>query len=421
MGLVALGGGMAVVAGILLIAGGWCRQPPRPYRRRRSVDLPLERLLAAGGGGLVTLVLTRWPVAASGMAAGGWFVAGWWQHRGEPSAERKAEALALWVEMLRDTVGTAKGLEGVIAVTASTAPPLIRPEIVRVAARLQDNVPLDRVLVELAEALDHPVSHDSAPPNDHGHPAVRNPCRPWQERRRVAVTRIANAHRTVGAVTDPQLRSADRGSPATSRPTSRTLPGPGNSRLWPRPPTTGGQTGTCSPWLPAGRSRRRWVLTVWSSSTTCPTTWPSSRTTRSAAAGSCSAFTASARPGLYLQVTPDLPPDLAGVGQPVLVPGSMGTASHLLLGVAGGDAFHSTCHDAGRAMSRTAARKRVSGAALQRELEAAGSAVRAGSRRGLAEEAPFSYKDVDAVVAAVDHAGLARRVARLIPLGVLKG
>jgi tRNA-splicing ligase RtcB (3'-phosphate/5'-hydroxy nucleic acid ligase) len=105
----------------------------------------------------------------------------------------------------------------------------------------------------------------------------------------------------------------------------------------------------------------------------------------------------------------------------VLVPGSMGTASHLLLGVAGGDAFHSTCHGAGRAMSRTAARKRVSGAALQRELEAAGSAVRAGSRRGLAEEAPFSYKDVDAVVAAVDHAGLARRVARLIPLGVLKG
>jgi tRNA-splicing ligase RtcB len=118
---------------------------------------------------------------------------------------------------------------------------------------------------------------------------------------------------------------------------------------------------------------------------------------------------------------PDLPPDLAGVGQPVLVPGSMGTASHVLVGVPGGGAFHSACHGAGRTMSRTAARKRVKGGALQRELEAAGIAVRAGSPRGLAEEAPFSYKDVDAVVAAVEQAGLARRVARLVPLGVVKG
>jgi tRNA-splicing ligase RtcB len=118
---------------------------------------------------------------------------------------------------------------------------------------------------------------------------------------------------------------------------------------------------------------------------------------------------------------PDLPPDLAHVGQPVLVPGSMGTASHVLVGVPGGGAFHSTCHGAGRTMSRTAARKRVRGAALQRQLEAAGIAVRAGSQRGLAEEAPFSYKDVDAVVATVEQAGLARRVARLVPLGVVKG
>jgi tRNA-splicing ligase RtcB len=118
---------------------------------------------------------------------------------------------------------------------------------------------------------------------------------------------------------------------------------------------------------------------------------------------------------------PDLPPDLANVGQPVLVPGSMGTASHVLVGVPGGGAFHSTCHGAGRTLSRTAARKRVRGAALQRELEAAGIVVRAGSRRGLAEEAPFSYKDVDAVVATVEQAGLARRVVRLVPLGVVKG
>jgi tRNA-splicing ligase RtcB (3'-phosphate/5'-hydroxy nucleic acid ligase) len=72
-------------------------------------------------------------------------------------------------------------------------------------------------------------------------------------------------------------------------------------------------------------------------------------------------------------------------------------------------------------MSRTAARKRISGRALRQQLESAGVAVRAGSNRGLAEEAPFSYKDVDAVVVAVEHAGLARRVARLVPLGVLKG
>jgi tRNA-splicing ligase RtcB len=118
---------------------------------------------------------------------------------------------------------------------------------------------------------------------------------------------------------------------------------------------------------------------------------------------------------------PDLPPDLAAVGQPVLVPGSMGTASHVLVGVCGGEAFHSTCHGAGRAMSRTTARKRISGRALRQQLESAGVAVRAGSNRGLAEEAPFSYKDVDAVVAAVEHAGLARRIARLVPIGVLKG
>jgi tRNA-splicing ligase RtcB (3'-phosphate/5'-hydroxy nucleic acid ligase) len=117
----------------------------------------------------------------------------------------------------------------------------------------------------------------------------------------------------------------------------------------------------------------------------------------------------------------DLPADLAGVGQPVLVPGSMGTASYVLVGEAGGGAFHSTCHGAGRAMSRTAARKRISGATLRRELATAGIEVRAGSNRGLAEEAPFSYKDVDAVVETVERAGLARRVARLVPIGVVKG
>jgi len=118
---------------------------------------------------------------------------------------------------------------------------------------------------------------------------------------------------------------------------------------------------------------------------------------------------------------PELPSDLAAVGQPVLVPGSMGTASYVLMGAADGDAFHSACHGAGRTMSRTAARKRIRGAELRRQLAGVGIEVRAASNRGLAEEAPSAYKDVDAVVRTVEEAGLARRVARLVPVGVVKG
>lgn len=117
----------------------------------------------------------------------------------------------------------------------------------------------------------------------------------------------------------------------------------------------------------------------------------------------------------------DLPPDLRAIGQPVLVPGSMGTASHVLAGETTGGAFHSACHGAGRTMSRHAALRLVRGEKLRSELEAAGIAVRAGSMRGLAEEAPFSYKDVDVVVATCERAGLAHRVARLVPVGVIKG
>ena len=111
------------------------------------------------------------------------------------------------------------------------------------------------------------------------------------------------------------------------------------------------------------------------------------------------------------------------VGQPVFVPGSMGTASFVLAGEPGSlaRAFGSTCHGAGRRLSRTAARKQVAGAELRRELESRGIVVRCPSPKGLAEEAPLAYKDVDRVVRVVEQAGLARRVARLRPIGVVKG
>lgn len=118
---------------------------------------------------------------------------------------------------------------------------------------------------------------------------------------------------------------------------------------------------------------------------------------------------------------PDLPDDLREVGQPVMIPGSMGTASYVLTGVPGAPAFASTCHGAGRAQSRHQAAKSVRGQDLQRRLESAGIAVRGASKRGLAEETPEAYKDVTAVVAAAEGAGLCRRVARLVPVGVVKG
>jgi tRNA-splicing ligase RtcB (3'-phosphate/5'-hydroxy nucleic acid ligase) len=118
---------------------------------------------------------------------------------------------------------------------------------------------------------------------------------------------------------------------------------------------------------------------------------------------------------------PDLPADLRPAGQPVLIPGSMGTASYVLAGVPGGGAFYSTCHGAGRVMSRHQAARSITGPELRRRLEGQGIAVRGASARGLAEETPEAYKDVTQVVAAAEGAGLCRKVARLVPLGVVKG
>jgi tRNA-splicing ligase RtcB (3'-phosphate/5'-hydroxy nucleic acid ligase) len=109
--------------------------------------------------------------------------------------------------------------------------------------------------------------------------------------------------------------------------------------------------------------------------------------------------------------------------QPVLIPGSMGTASYVLSGTkkALEISYGSTCHGAGRAMSRHAAKRKIQGSTLLSDLEAHGIAVAAGSMSGLAEEAPFAYKDVDAVVDVVHNVGIATRVAHLKPCAVIKG
>ncbi len=118
-----------------------------------------------------------------------------------------------------------------------------------------------------------------------------------------------------------------------------------------------------------------------------------------------------------------LPEEYRPLGQPVLVPGSMGTASWVLMGTQGSmeRSFGSTCHGAGRTMSRTQAKRTVWGKDLREELESRGIRVRAGSMAGLAEEAPAAYKDVDDVVATVAGAGIAKKVARLVPVAVIKG
>ncbi|MFC0529344.1 RtcB family protein [Phytohabitans kaempferiae] len=118
---------------------------------------------------------------------------------------------------------------------------------------------------------------------------------------------------------------------------------------------------------------------------------------------------------------PDLPADLAAAGQPVLIPGSMGTPSYVLTGVEGAPAFASTCHGAGRVRSRKQAAKAVHGRDLRHQLEAHDILVRGASWRGLAEEAPDAYKDISAVVESAEGGGLCRQVARLVPVGVVKG
>ena len=119
----------------------------------------------------------------------------------------------------------------------------------------------------------------------------------------------------------------------------------------------------------------------------------------------------------------EIPAAYRGIGQPVLIPGSMGTASWILVGAGGSmrESFGSVCHGAGRLLSRTAARRGRNAAGELRKLEEAGVLARSESRDGILEEIPEAYKDVDEVIEVVHQAGLARKVARLRPMGVIKG
>ena len=114
----------------------------------------------------------------------------------------------------------------------------------------------------------------------------------------------------------------------------------------------------------------------------------------------------------------ELPEKYRKHGQPVLIPGSMGTASYVLAGTQKSmeESFGSTCHGAGRAMSRHAARKKVQGDKLRDDLREKGIFIQAGSIKGIAEEAPIAYKDVHSVVDVVTRAGIAKKVAELKPM-----
>lgn len=120
---------------------------------------------------------------------------------------------------------------------------------------------------------------------------------------------------------------------------------------------------------------------------------------------------------------PELPPMYRTTGQPVIIPGDMGTHSYVLVGAPGSmeSTFGSTCHGAGRMLSRAAAKKSAKGRSIGRELEDRGIYVRYTGRTTMAEEMPEAYKDIDRVVEVVHQAGLSRKVARLSPWGVIKG
>lgn len=146
-------GGLAIAVSSVRPVPVTTHQPahrPRPDARTR------RRAVVATAAFLAALVLTRWPVAAIAAAAAGWVAAGMQGRRERQLADRRTEALALWAEMLRDAIGTARGVEGVLVATAATAPLPIRDDVQRMARRLERE-PLDAALDGLAADLDHPL------------------------------------------------------------------------------------------------------------------------------------------------------------------------------------------------------------------------------------------------------------------------
>ena len=119
----------------------------------------------------------------------------------------------------------------------------------------------------------------------------------------------------------------------------------------------------------------------------------------------------------------EIPNEYRKVGQPVLIPGTMGTASYILHGtdIAMEETFGSTAHGAGRKLSRTGAKKKFTSDEIKADLESKGIHVRANSDPVLAEEAPAAYKDVDQVVRTSNSTGIAKLVAKVVPLAVTKG
>ena len=152
--------GALVVGGLWLAVSSWRPVPvartERQSQARASALLERDRVIAAVGAGLLVLVLTRWPVAAIGASVAGWSISAMPRRADRERHEARTEAIALWTEMLRDSMGTARGVEGVLVATAAAAPVAIRPEIQRMAQRLSSE-PLGDVLDDLATDLDHPL------------------------------------------------------------------------------------------------------------------------------------------------------------------------------------------------------------------------------------------------------------------------
>lgn len=157
---------LAALSGALCLGGLWMaitswRRVPReigPGPRLSGVlRVDPRRVVAAVVGALVALVVTRWAMAAVAGAVAGWVLSGRPDRQARRVQLARTEAIALWAEMLRDTAGTARGVEGVLVATAATAPAPIRPEVQRMAQRLQRE-PLDVALSGLSRDLDHPVA-----------------------------------------------------------------------------------------------------------------------------------------------------------------------------------------------------------------------------------------------------------------------